>query len=672
MKKAIILINLFYVISSTGQNAFYDTQFMLTLNKESITQLEDANTDKMIFLSIEETRQLDNAKKFFTDPFDPTISDLDLDYVHSAIRKYNDAVMAGVNAVGGVSPFGAAGIGALGIIPDLVSGNFSLSGDQQTKLLDGLTKYYTEEFKKARAQSYMQALENTIGQVGEIQLMFPNTYEKLKMTDLNTFPDLGDEYKEVFDQDLKAILDNLINHIDTYDQVSGGEPDRKYKVLNRSNVDRIRANQYYGSLKLSADIGSKLINSYHIVDLLNHLDNNYYSDTLLLPSKPLGRVRSLDEKIGLVLHGASLIQHNLLDTSKNQTSQFSNVWINFEQLKKLKSDQSWTYFAGLMYHQDKKYFEKVFFANPGARKLNKKEIKKIKRIVFTYLDKLKTIQDYRASLNEENLKGNFADYLKLSINLIDTNLNFGLDKLNYKEIEKIKNISNYTFSIYDNIRTKEHGNTVHYSLLLLREFLGEASVGWENTEKLIDVSKFVEKAVNAENSDEAKELIKAFAAPPASYIQKREYRFNVSITGQPGYFFSMESLDGQWGFVSGLTLPMGFDLTWKLKHGENNSHSLGLFIQLIDLGSMLNFRLSNDSVTLPDNVTFEDIFSPGGAINLGFKNSPINLGIGYQYTPALRTITLEKGNDIQPIGHRVFVRMVWDIPFVNIYHSKKR
>ena len=184
--------------------------------------------------------------------------------------------------------------------------------------------------------------------------------------------------------------------------------------------------------------------------------------------------------------------------------------------------------------------------------------------------------------------------------------------------------------------------------------------------------------INSEDSDAIKEIIKKHVAPSVSFIHKKEYTSTISITSQPGYFVSTESIENNNGFVSGITLPIGFEFTWKVKKRPDptkkiqNGSSIGIFAQLLDLGAMLNFRVHDDSSTLPDKVEIKHVFSPGGSITYGLKNSPLTFALGYQYTPQLRKITLDNGNEILPNGHRIFLQIAWDIPLVNIYRSNSK
>lgn len=661
MKKLLLLFVIALTIQDLmAQNAYYDAIFINTLSKKGIKKVSIADSLGLIDLSDQEVEQLKNMRFFLDDPFDikgsiKTV--FSVAPVRSAINKYNISIQNEINSYSynGFTNYGVST--GLGLLTSAFSGDFSLSEEDQTNILDGLTKYYAEEFKKAQLLTYMQTFESTIGQVGELQVLFPNTYMKLKNTDPSKFPELGDEYKEIFGQDLKDLIDNLIRHVENHKSTDPLET--KLKFLNYLNTTNIKDEPYYGSLKLSVDISSKLAKNYHPVDLFNYLDEIYYEESYLTSAT------NLDEKLGLIIHGVNLLQRNLLDTAKTKSGQFSNVWLNHEEFNKINTISEWNFFSGLLYQQDKEFFKKLFFT-PKNLSISTDEIRSIREIYINLLSSLNQIQEYRDNLSEDNLNGNYIEYMKIVTNVFE-----GANYLK-ADISRFIRLSNYSLQVYDNARSKDYSNSIHYVTLILNEFLDTNSTYLKTMQQIDHYGTFMTDVINSEDSDEVKEVIKKHAAPPASFILKREYASTFSITGQPGYFLSTENLNDNWGFVSGITLPMGFEYSIKLERGQENSPSLGFFAQLIDLGAILNFRVSDSASTLPNKVEFAQIFSPGGSLTYGFKNSPVTLGLGYQYTPELRVITLNSGNETYPNGHRFFLRLAWDIPFLNIWKSKEK
>ena len=223
-------------------------------------------------------------------------------------------------------------------------------------------------------------------------------------------------------------------------------------------------------------------------------------------------------------------------------------------------------------------------------------------------------------------------------------------------------------------------------------------------------SGFTSGVVSATSSSEVNDVIRKFASPPSSFIDKRTNPFTITVSGMPGLFVGREKLDpnsrlsvpqnttvvqGQTGTPAttpavntsltadggfkttiGLSLPIGFDFSLRLGHRQDESQSswsLGLFAQLIDLGAMLNYRLNTQANSLPDAVTLRSLVSPGLTLNAGLPNSPVTIGFGYQYTPALRHISKEAhGESTGDLlnAHRWQLRLAYDIPIFRIFGGR--
>jgi hypothetical protein len=644
----------FGVLTAFSQNAFYDAQYLVTLPSESIEKVEAAAASGEIDLSPSEKAALADYKTFLADPFKSTCTHLDINLLKSSIAKYNAAKLEA-----SVRAFAPGAAAALALIPNILGGGFSLTAEQQTNIIDGLSKYYAEEFKKAQLITYMKVFESTIGKIGELQVLFPSTYVKLQNADPSKFPELGSEYKSIFDEDLKMLLDHLIDHIEHYTTPAAPDPE-KMVLLTQKNNDLIKHHEYYGCFKITADMASKMMNNYHPSDLFNYLDDKYYTTAALAASNKT-------EKFELIIHGLNLIQRNLLDTARSKSSPYSNIWVNAEGLKNLNTVEEWKYFAGLIYQQDPEFFKKMLWdpasdvfdaAGAAAR------IKRIRETMDPIIASLRELQSLRDDLNKDNLKDNYLSYTNLVLK--------SLQSANYlnEDFKKYLTLASYTLNIYDNARKKDYNNSTYYTILIIKQLLGGQS-----SDKLFmaldQYGGFMTDVLNAKNSDEVKETIKKNVAPSTTFMLKRTYVNTLSITGQPGYFLSAEKLNNRTSFVSGITLPLGFEYTRKVKSGQETSSSIGIMVQLLDIGAILNFRVDDSTSVLPDKVEFSQVFSPGVTISYGFKNSPLTIGLGYQRTPELRTVTKD-ATEVYAKGDRVFLRLAWDIPLLNIVHSQKR
>ncbi len=624
-----------------------------------------SSPDPKIQFPQEEFNQLQELKKFINNPFDPAIK-IDFNTIYKAITRGNEII--GKMKAKGVGFFGPGTLGILSSIPTMISGFGNLNAQQQTAIYDGITKYVTQEFKEGATNAYMELFENHLDKIGELKLFFPETYDMIKKRDPFTFPDLGNEWKTPFSKDLQNIPSQLLNQLEYPSTCSN------CKFLTDERITRIKSEDNYKYFKIGVDISDKIIKGYHPVNLLNHLDRTYASDD------SYGR-------IGELLKGLNLIQTNLRDTCKAINGQLDNVWIGFEQLKQLNTPQEWRYFFGIIYQQDKVFFQRIF-GSPSLISNWEKEIfnKKILPVYAILLE----IQEFARTQDLE--KRDFRSFLGLLTKTIST-----VNKISFNDAsisEAIKVIENCT-DMYISIKEQNYNTLIQHITGIIELLLNRATL---NPDENIELSRFIfalnrfgqfaVAVVNSKDSDELKGVIKNYAAPPNTYSKKRNSIWGLAINSHPGFYGSREILDEnneEWKTNIGLSLPIGLELyTGVGKKGSNNRYnifvknnkerqltgiSLSLFFHIIDLGAILNYRWTDSESKLPDDIDFKDVFSPGIILNIGLKNTPITLGAGYQYAPKLREIT-SGGNTLVPNAHRVQFKVTWDIPFVNIINRK--
>ncbi len=633
-----------------------------------------------------EREQVKAYLDFYANPFNPSLNALRIDQLRSAIEKYNVWInsLQAPKRINGFNMF--AGVGSLlKVLPLPIDEKLSFDPENESRILDGLTKYYSEQFKKAQLLTYMNIFKNTIGKIGELQVILPETYKKLENVNPSKFPDLGGELKEIFDQDLQNLLDNLIDHIDNHARVtsqgaythpkpdknktsyhikdteSAKKLDEALKYLNGAKTSKLRKNDLFIMVRIAKDITSKLSNNYQLADLLAYLDASYFESNYITTRN------GVDEHIAYIVHGINLFQSNLRKVVKAGETASGNSWLSFAELKEINTPQEMMLFAGLLYQQDKAYFKNLFFPRiiaPGPTELRNIE-KRIEKILSLVIE----IQDFKNAITQEDEEGSYLRYMEMILKMIET-LNSNND-----DISKGMELLRSTLNVYDNIRNKEYGNILYHSINVISTLLDDDQVQefLKVVHRIEKYTSFMADVVKAENSDEVKDLIAKHAAPPTTFMLKRERSMVWSIGGHPGYFIGNENLinDNKGAKLStGLTLPIGLEVAVKTKRGADNSSSLSLFIQALDLGAILNYRNDQDA-ELPDKVEFSQVLSLGASLNYGFKNSPLTIGFGYQRTPELRKITVE-ANEIFPKGDRWFLRFAWDIPLISLWKSKKR
>jgi len=181
--------------------------------------------------------------------------------------------------------------------------------------------------------------------------------------------------------------------------------------------------------------------------------------------------------------------------------------------------------------------------------------------------------------------------------------------------------------------------------------------------------------------------------PQGDYKLKNAPATTIALSAYPGLFGGIETIseyptDPTTGasltnrskvhnsaFAASVYLPIGFDLNFGCPSNGNSAqtpkyNSWGLFVQAVDLGAVLNYRLGGDSnVSSEPNVTLSQIFSPGFSIIHHFTNSPIVIGGGVNYGPDLRKIN-QDGNSYTSDTVRVGLFIAVDVTFFNINVSK--
>ncbi|MEL7162193.1 MAG: hypothetical protein AAFN92_15665, partial [Bacteroidota bacterium] len=205
---------------------------------------------------------------------------------------------------------------------------------------------------------------------------------------------------------------------------------------------------------------------------------------------------------------------------------------------------------------------------------------------------------------------------------------------------------------------------------------------------------FLAAVVQSQNPEEIKEAIRAVALPTGSYSIKRRSFGNVSLNAYPGITGGAEVLNGNgeavWAPNFGFTAPIGLAFSWgyrgkidpvlydvresyrqrvdKSPFMRDNrfltGHSGSLFFPLIDLGAIVLFRLDGSTETLPEDVGFQQIFSPGVVYTHGFPKLPLSLSLGTQMSPQLRKFGEERANAL-----RFNVSLTVDLPMAN-FHTR--
>ena len=122
-------------------------------------------------------------------------------------------------------------------------------------------------------------------------------------------------------------------------------------------------------------------------------------------------------------------------------------------------------------------------------------------------------------------------------------------------------------------------------------------------------------------------------------------------------------------------MPIGVDLNWKT---TNDSASWGFFLQIVDLGAIMNYRLTNNdstsgsksNVVATPQISLMQVLSPGLSLLVRPGRSPITLGFGAEFTPQLRQIEMNNAT-INASSLRYQITMAIDVTAITLFSKNK-
>jgi hypothetical protein len=181
---------------------------------------------------------------------------------------------------------------------------------------------------------------------------------------------------------------------------------------------------------------------------------------------------------------------------------------------------------------------------------------------------------------------------------------------------------------------------------------------------------FISQLATIQTQDDMESLLDAYALPIGSSSIKRTALFNISLNSYVGATGGWETAYGSKAQQTknnfGLSAPIGVAITY---HGN-----LTLFVSVLDLGSIVNARLNNDT-TYYSGLKLEQFFAPGAGLYYNFTKLPLTLGFNYTYIPNLRTITYQDGNATVTETNRSVTRFNFsaliDIPLLTLFNKTK-
>ena len=343
----------------------------------------------------------------------------------------------------------------------------------------------------------------------------------------------------------------------------------------------------------------------------------------------------------------------------------------------------------------------------------------VANISTALMENIQVISAQRDTIASKNLwKKNvqFKDYypiIKSGVNIINSFIETPLyhnislaasqDSLVFKYIPPV---SKNTLSLFENIYDKKYGLAIYDALSIFEIFAFEqefskgkiGTIQYENAKNkniqvknvILKYGTFMANVASATTATDVKNALKAAALPPGSSRIKRQHNSNISVNAY--LMFSggadiltnksiSENTKTRTGGTVGLSVPIGISFSKKFKRSTKKTSapkvaSYTLFFSVLDLGAVTTFRIDRKNNTdnsvnyntdlLPD-LKFSNLIAPGAFLYLNTAKAPFTFGIGAQYGPQLRKITVDGHPNISSTGSwRFVIHFGIDVPIFNL------
>ncbi len=322
------------------------------------------------------------------------------------------------------------------------------------------------------------------------------------------------------------------------------------------------------------------------------------------------------------------------------------------------------------------------------------ESKKAREGSLSYNDMIPVIHQSLGLLNELADSSTWAS-MKIPIS----------DSVSFEEISSIlRSVNHYVgiaTSVHQSIEDRDYAQLLPDLLVVLQDVFGDATL--ENSKFLQDVLKYGNLAVNivsAETPEELSSALENSILPAQSYRLKRNSHFSITINSYAGGFWGEQRLrnreaDEQFSSIAAFTAPVGIGLNWGLFRSSSptklsrypakvkfdtlgkrskvnyfSGWSASLFFSAVDIGAVTVFRLNNAETPI-ENVQWADVLAPGAHVIIGLGNTPLSLGFGAQYGPALKKVQATDKNGTTSIVNssawRFGASLTVDIPLYQLY-----
>ena len=651
-----ILLHLFLFVSListiSAQNAYLDaqviTQFSDEFRREAPQLLASDNWE----VDSIDRHKIENFLHFLENPFDQNIEPFDVQEIYDLWDVvYTEAIGYKKDQLEEIR-FKKEDMESIPrqSAPALAPGGLSFA----TRVIDATAQFLVNRSKKELTISFFNKFQDQLNQVHQIPLsentqmevrlksILPATYLLLDSRQYFDTPSLGKTWITAFKKDIAALPLSIENTLKL-------SPD-----FNHTKIGRFTLAFF--------DIIEKVEQGYHPMDVVENAANTYQQY----------RQYSIDQYLGLL----GLIAMNTIDFDENNFRK----WVRPGTLRNM-DDMNATYYLGLIYQQglQKGLFEQIHLTdsltlNNAINIKNHEHFFSLVKHLMTNLERI----EHHLSIAKDSIN---SDRTALSAYLNYTNTVYSIvDNMVEDTYGLVGTDAYYQSDYYQKFRpvaydisnfNRSLGNENYgESLLTTISFLKHLSDGNKEMDGFIKPLTYYANflidiiAASENESIDIKGIIENYALPVGSYRIKRHNNTSIDLNAYPGLYAGYE-FSGSNSSNIGVTAPIGFSFSWRSQLTGESSASNSIFLSALDIGAPFSFRFADDSANgFPEDIKWEQIFSPGLFYIYGFKNAPLAFAMGCQYTPLLRKIEVDQVVNQESVL-RFSLSLNVDIPIFN-------
>ena len=164
---------------------------------------------------------------------------------------------------------------------------------------------------------------------------------------------------------------------------------------------------------------------------------------------------------------------------------------------------------------------------------------------------------------------------------------------------------------------------------------------------------FFVSIADAEDKDAVKSILQAYTLPAVSYAEKRKLGDGFFISSYLGLGVADTDVHGSQQEASddGLFVPIGIEYNFGRARGD----SWSVMLSPIDMAYPVNLKLSG----IEEDINFDELVAPSLTLAYGFREYPVNIGLGYQKGRKL--------DDVDKAEEKWLLFVTFDMPLFRIY-----